>query len=353
VLQSLRVIDFRCFRALALELGAPRIYLTGENAQGKTSLLEAIAVAARLGSPRASRQRHIVREGADGCGVALQTDSGLYKAVYQDRKFGLSLDGAPIKKRDYLAHSPRIVWMENRDLDLVRGSGERRRRYLDAIGSQLSPHYAQSLRDYTKALRSRNALLKEQRSHERSFAAFTDLLITHGQTLVDYRQRIITDLLPHIALSHHTISADAEQFSIAYQPSAEALSMGVPASLHADRALRQTTVGPHRDDFSVLVDQRPAADFASEGQQRTLALALRLGQGYLLQSHPGAEVLYLIDDVFGELDARRRLALLQAFPSDAQAIFTTTQLNWGEVTGRVHELKGYELSKAGEAERGL
>ncbi len=339
MITSLRLIDFRCFEAVALDLEHRCVFFTGANAQGKTSLLEAIAVASRLGSPRASRQSQIVREGKDGSGVAIQTEQGLFKAVYQDRKFELSQDGAPCKKKDYLENSPRIVWMENRDLELIRGTGERRRRFLDTIGAQMSPLYARSLRDYTKALRSRNALLKDGRSHDGNFQAFTELVVRHGEFLITTRQKIIHDLLPYIEESHHTIAASKETFSISYRPSSLNLAQDLEEGLERDRLMKQTLIGAHRDDFSVLVDNRVASDFASEGQQRTLAIALRLAQGRLLESQPHSEVVYLVDDVFGELDEQRRQALMQAFPKTAQTILTTTQIHWGEVDAQVFELK--------------
>lgn len=340
MLRSLRVIDFRCFESLSLTLEAPMVFLTGENAQGKTSLLEAVAVASRLGSPRASRQGQMVRTGSTGCGVALETEEGLFKSVYQDRKFELTLNGAPCRRSDYLAESPRVVWMENRDLELIRGSGEKRRRYLDAVGSQLSSQYASSLRAYTKALRSRNALLKDGRSGESSFRIFSDLLVQHGQVIIDYRRRILSDLLPYMTESHTQISGKREQFVMQYQPSSESLATDLEQGLQKDLLLKQTQQGPHRDDFSLLVDECPACDYASEGQQRTLAISLRLAQGDLLRhTQTGGEVVYLVDDVFGELDTKRRQALLTTLPTDCQKILTTTSLNWGEVSGQIYTLK--------------
>ena len=203
----------------------------------------------------------------------------------------------------------------------------------------MSPLYARSLRDYTKALRSRNALLKDGRSHDGNFQAFTELVVRHGEFLITTRQKIINDLLPYIEESHHTIAASKETFSISYRPSSLNLAQDLEEGLERDRLMKQTLIGAHRDDFSVLVDNRVASDFASEGQQRTLAIALRLAQGRLLESQPHSEVVYLVDDVFGELDEQRRQALMQAFPKTAQTILTTTQIHWGEVDAQVFELK--------------
>ncbi len=317
------------------------VFLTGQNAQGKTSLLEAVAVASRLGSPRASKQSQIMREGVSGCGVAIQLNGQLLKAIYEDRKFELAVDGQTVTRKEYLSVSPKIVWMENRDLELIRGSGEKRRRFLDAIGSQTSAEYASCLRAYTKALRSRNALLKAGRSSEGSFHAFTDLLIKNGKFLIETRTRILEHLLPHVIKAQAEISGHQEIFQMEYAPSSTSLEEDVLANLSKDVVMKQTLIGPHRDDFSLLVDGRLASDYASEGQQRTLALALRLAQGQLLLKASSAEkIIYLIDDIFGELDMERRQSLLSALPSKSQKLLTTTSLNWGNVNGQVFHLSG-------------
>ena len=345
MLTSLRLIDFRCFESISLNLDSSTVYFVGENAQGKTSLLEAIAVASRLGSPRASRLSHIVREGRDGCGVALECGESSFKSVYQDRKFQLNIDGVPVKRKDYLMQSPRIVWLESRDLDLIRASGDKRRRFLDAIGSQFSTSYAKALKDYTKALRSRNVLLKEGREREGSFKVFSDLLVESGMILIEYRERIIDQLLPYLVTSHAQISNSRESFALQYQPSVKDFESELQANFTRDCVMRQTMLGPHRDDFLLLVDGRGASDFASEGQQRTLAISLRLAQGELLKSQAlHQEVIYLVDDVFGELDNFRRRAFLEALPSDSQKLFTTTSLNWAQVSGSVYTIKGSEIT---------
>lgn len=316
------------------------VFFTGENAQGKTSLLEAVAVAARLGSPRATRQAQLVKEGRKGCGVAIQTDTHFHKAIYEERKFSLTMDGQSCLRREYLAVSPRIIWMENRDLEIIRGSGEKRRRYLDALGSQSHEEYAESLKMYSKALRSRNALLKDGRVGEGSFTSFSEQLVKHGQILIEHRERLLQELIPPITESQAQISGKRETFSMEYNPSARDLERELAEGLQKDVILKQTQIGPHRDDFSLSVDGRAASDFASEGQQRTLALALRLAQGELIRKNAGqAETMYLIDDVFGELDEARRHALLSALPAECQRILTTTNLNWGKIDAAVYKVE--------------
>lgn len=346
MLESLRVIDFRCFESLSVEVDSSMVFFTGGNAQGKTSLLEAVAVVSRLGSPRASRQSHIIREGANGCGVAIQTTNGFFKSIYQEGKFELSIDGQPVTRAEYLSRSPRVVWMENRDLELIRGSGDKRRRFLDSIGSQLSAEYTYALRSYTKALRSRNALLKENRFQDGSFKVFTDLLVQHGATLMDFRKRMVEKLLPYMAAAHSKISGANESFDLKCQISAPQLTEGLQENFQKDIVLKQTTVGPHRDDFSLLVDGRPASDFASEGQQRTLAVSLRLAQGELmLNSIDSDNLIYLVDDVFGELDQGRRAALMESLPASCLKLLTTTSLHWSGSHGCVYTVNDRKLQR--------
>lgn len=329
MITSLRLIDFRCFDSLSFALDTNLVFFTGQNAQGKTSILEAIAMASRLASPRASKQMQMVREGAMGCGVALQKDGQFFKSIYKDKKYELVIDGVPVKRREYLSQAPKVVWMESRDIDLIRGSSEKRRRYLDSIGTQLIPEYPMTLRNYTKILRSRNALLKEGRIQERTFQVFTDSLCEYSDLLTQMRSDLVQRLIPKIYSTHSRISQNQEAFTISYLPSALSLSSYLEANLPKEKLLKQTLSGAHRDDLRLTINERNASDYASEGQQRTLAVSLRLAQGALLtDAFSPPQVLFLIDDVFGELDRTRREALMEALPTQSQKLITTTTLNW-------------------------
>ncbi len=339
MLRSVRVIDFRCFESLIIDFDSPTVFLTGRNAQGKTSILEAIAVASRLGSPKATVQSQFVREGCNGAGLALATDQHLFKVIYQERKFSTTIDGYPSKRAQYLLQTPRVIWMENKDLDLIRSSGEKRRRYMNAIGVQHSVDYNTSLKAYNKALQSRNALLRSNRSQDKTFQIFTELLVTHGQYITDYRQRIIERLKPFVQQAHQHISQGFEIFDMSYHPSSTNLHQDLLANLSKDIQIGQTSLGPHRDDIKFAINNRDVSTFGSEGQQRTLAISLKLGQGaFLKYLLPETSIFYLIDDVFGELDTSRKSALMEFLPQDAQKILTTTSLDWCDTSHQVFEI---------------
>lgn len=348
-LTSLRLQDFRCYTSLRCTLPPGVTLFTGDNAQGKTSLLEAVCVLLRLQSPRCQGAAELVRFGAAAFGVAGTFDGRELRHRGGDVR-ELSLDGTTVRKpAEYLAASGLVVWMGNGDMELVSGSSDSRRRYLDFLGTQVFPEYRIALRSYEKALRARNLLLKRDASPPwREIEAWTPLLVEHGTALRRWRSELVTSLTPLAAAAHVAIGGAAETLFLTYNPGCdEAFLEQLRAAKNEETRRRVTFLGPHRDDFTVTINQLPAARFGSEGQQRTIALALKLAQAGVLTRACGREPLLLIDDIFGELDPRRRNALLTALPPGAQKLITTTHLNWlesGFQPGAIYRVRAGELT---------
>ena len=337
MIESLRVVDFRCFEQASIDLSPEGHIFVGENAQGKTSLLEAVCLLLRLQSPRARQARQLIRDGAEGFGVA-GTSCDHELQVRGDRK-GLTLkcDGdAASSRRDYLAASGLVVWMGNDDLDLVRGGGESRRKYLDFLASQIDPEYRNHWLRYRKALAARSRLLKILSPREPEVKAYTQLLIDHGSAIVNIRESLCEELTPRASENHAAVSGKEEELGMIYQDKAKGDLAGAFADVE-EREMRRgiTLAGPHRDDLRLTISGRSAREYGSEGQQRTLALALKLAQGEVLRERGNRAPIYLIDDVFGELDPGRRNALMERFPRGAQKLITTTNLAWWESTERL------------------
>lgn len=336
VLRSLNLNNFRCFETAQLGVSAGITLFHGNNAQGKTSILEAACVLLRLQSPRASKLADCIRfsEKAFAIGGKLEGgDSSELRFQYRESGRRLIVDGETQKRgADYLRHSSLVVWMANDDLILVRGGGENRRRYLDFMASQLYPGYLQSLRTYDKALRTRNYLLKRDASPKwPEIDAYTQILSEQGRVLSTQRRELVERLSSQTAEAQREISGSDENLEIAY----ECGSAGAPDLFqylfdHRSEEFRkrQTIAGPHRDDLSLNLNGMPASKFASEGQQRTVALALKLGQTHLFLESRSQPPILLIDDVFGELDPARRNALMAAWPDTSQKLITTTHLDW-------------------------
>lgn len=330
MLNALRLRNFRCYTTLNWNIPAEGALLLGSNAQGKTSLLEAICFALTLHSPRAGKLDRLASHGCADFGISLSTDTDTRKLLWQARKLNLLVNGAPRRDfSDFLADAPPVVWLGNTDISLVTGGAEERRHYLDFVGAQWHPAYRTALREYRKALKSRNLLLRNPRHTAATLRSYAELLARHGEVLIALRHQLLELLHPHIRRYHSGISARGEEVQLRYCPSAEApLMPAYEQSVQADERLGHTTIGPHRDDFELLVAGAPAAEFASEGQQRTLATALVLAQAGLLQVETGHAPILLIDDIFGELDPDRRKALLSLLPDDSQIFITTTHLDW-------------------------
>lgn len=330
VLTSLRLQDFRCFESLDLEAPEAGAILIGNNAQGKTSILEAICMLVRLHSPRTHRMGSLARFSTKGFGIAGNPWLSERQVRHSREGLQLQVEQEPRnKKSDYLHDGGRIVWLGNEDVELVRGPGEGRRRYLDFIGSQLEPNYLHSWSRYRRALRAKNLLLKESRLRDSEIHAYEEILIEHGTFLMQVRARIVKELGPLCADAQNTVSCKNEPLTIQYLPgSGQDLKESIHQAHERERKLRQAVVGPHRDDLALRIHDMPANEFASEGQQRTLALALKLGQGHILAQHQGAQPIYLLDDIFGELDVSRRNALMGHLPNKAQIWITTTHLDW-------------------------
>jgi len=330
VLRSLRLMDFRCFDSLDLEVPADGAILTGDNAQGKTSVLEAICVLVRLHSPRTHRMATLARIGSKGFGVA-GDPWGRERQVRHSREgFSFKADEVAIPTQGrYLEEGGLVVWMGNEDLELIRGPGEGRRRYLDFLGAQIDPAYHRSWSRYRRALKAKNLLLKEGRPRQAEIVSYEEILIEHGTVLMNARARIIDELTPLAAVAQRAVSGKDEPLTLHYLPaSGPDLRESMLLAKDRETRLRQAVVGPHRDELDLRIHGMPAADFASEGQQRTLALALKLAQGKLLEIRSGKLPLYLMDDIFGELDPGRRNALMHHLPPRAQKWITTTHLDW-------------------------
>lgn len=320
----------------------------GGNAQGKTSLLEAVCVLARLQSPRTSRLGEALRHGRRGFVVDGHIDGRHMQFYYAPARRKLALDSVTqTGTGDYLEVA-RVVWFGNADIDLVRGGAELRRRFIDFSGAQLIAGYRQTLRAYERALRSRNHLLRDPRPAWREIAAFEGPLIEHGIALTEARERLLRELEPHAAAGQQAMSGSAEELRLRYaKGSGEDFRAALEAGRETDARLRQTGAGPHRDDMELLLDGRES-QFASEGQQRSMAIALKLGQARLLEERRGSPPLLLIDDIFGELDLERRNALLGHLPAEAQQLITATHLEWlsGITPGRVHRVDHGRVSLA-------
>lgn len=335
-LAHLRLRDFRNYARLDADFQPGFHLLLGDNAQGKTNILEAIYLMATLRSFRGVGSAQMVRHGQTGYfvgGKSIGAARHEIKMYWSARERKLSLDGQPVRKlTDYLG-ALRVVVFCTEDLQLVKGTARARRRFMDLLLSQTHPTYLPLLQRYARALRSRNALLKQRIINEESLESFSRELVEIGNQIIRHREQLTPRISPLARLAYRRISSDAEELRIEYQPSVKKdFTLELAQSRTRERTYRSTLVGPHRDEVELQLNNQSAAEFGSEGQKRTLAVALKMAQAEYLSGIHGSPPILLIDDVMGELDAKRRSGLLplleRAHQASGQVFMTCTEENW-------------------------
>ncbi len=340
-LAHLRLRDFRNYARLDADFSPGFHLLLGDNAQGKTNILEAIYLIATLRSFRGVGGAQMIRRGQSAYfvgGVVVGRGEHEVKLYWSARERKLSLDGRPVRKlTDYLGVARAVVFCTE-DLQLVKGPARSRRRFLDLLLSQTVPAYLALRQRYALALRSRNSLLKQPAPDAVALDGFSRELVSAGESLIRLRAELVRKFSPLATLACQRISNQDEELRLEYRPSVrEDFGVELAQSRAQERLYRTTVVGPHRDELQLLLNDCPAAQFGSEGQKRTVAIGLKLGQAEYLTGFHGAPPVLLIDDIMGELDAKRRagfLPLLElARQSRGQVFMTATEENWPRELG--------------------
>lgn len=335
-LAHLRLRDFRNYQRLDADFSPGFHLLLGDNSQGKTNVLEAIYLLATLRSFRGVGGAQMVRHAAKGyfvgAGVvgARNHEIKMYWSV-AERK--ISIDDQPVRRlTDYFGTLRAVVFCTE-DLQLVKGTARTRRRFLDLLLAQTQANYLPLLQRYAQALRSRNSLLKQRAPDLALLDSFSQELVSTGSQLIAARHELLPRISPLARLAYRRISHNAEELRLEYQPSVKAdFAVELARARDRERTYRSTLVGPHRDDLALFLNDQPAAQFGSEGQKRTLAIALKIAQAEYVTGILGSPPILLIDDVMGELDARRRGGLLplleRAHHARGQVFMTCTEENW-------------------------
>lgn len=335
-LAHLRLRDFRNYARLDVDFPPGFHLLLGDNAQGKTNILEAIYLLATLRSFRGVGGAQMIRHGQKGYfagGTVVGQGTAEVKAYWSLRERKLSLNGEPVRKlTDYLGTLRAVVFCTE-DLLLVKGTARVRRRFLDLLLAQTHPAYLPLLQRYMRAVRSRNAVLKQRALDPVLLESFTRDLVATGGQLMQLRRELLPRISPLARLAYRRIAGEREELRIEYAPAVKEDFATELARLRArELSYRTTLIGPHRDDLRLLINDQPAAHFASEGQKRSLVIALKMAQAEYLTGIHGSPPVLLIDDVMGELDAKRRSGLLplleRTHHARGQVFMTCTERNW-------------------------
>ena len=364
---QLRTLTLRHFRNVAfarIELTGRRHYFVGQNGQGKTNLLEAAGYLTAARSFRTTESATLLMHGQTTAAVACTLEHarlGETKVTIKVHRHSkeLWLEQTRVTRLgDYLGKFPTVVF-SSQDLQLVRGAPAGRRRWLDLTLAAMDGSYLQALQTYTRALTERNALLKKGagagKTGDAQLEAFERVLAPAAAELIARRTEGLRVLGAAVAAGYGKLCDGVEPAALVYAPDfaqadAEALAARWESGRARDLAMRATLTGPHRDDFTLKVAGQVAKDFGSEGQQRSLVLALRLAQAAWFHEKSGVRPVLLADDVLGELDPVRRRKFWATIDAESQVLATGTSLPDAELgTWQVFVVKDGDFSEKTEA----
>lgn len=333
--ESIRLESFRNYPTLDLEFGEELNLLIGPNAQGKSNLLEAISVISTTRSFRGAKDKAMIQTGAESASVfAALSDSEIGITIPKSgRRFATVGESSLPRIQDLIGRAPTIAFASV-DLELIVGEPSWRRRFIDVEISQFSARYLRSFSEYKRSLEHRNALLKRIREGDeeaRSLDVWDQKLSLSGATLREMRGGYIADLSVLSNARHMQLAGDKERLSLNYQFNDDAVTANeLIAELERRRphdiAAGVTTCGPHRDDVEILVDDKSASLFASQGQSRTAVLAIKLAQMDYWNTREGRMPALLLDDIFSDLDVTRRRQVLEVARELGQVFVTATDL---------------------------
>jgi DNA replication and repair protein RecF len=331
--RHLRLQGFRNFEFLAVDFSSKRHFLCGANAQGKSNCLEALSLVTAMRSFRVRDWAPLARHGNDEWQARFDIQSQqhgthcLELQVKGNRK-KITLDGDLLARIGALLGRFPVVVLGSEDLQLLRGSPGDRRRWLDLTFSLRDPAYFNALLAYNKGLAQRNRLLKTS-GCARELESFEQAMATPAAQLVQIRSQGITQLQKLAETTYSLMAEKDEQPTLTYQPDAghsdaDAFVKKWHAHRSGDIAIGSTRSGPHRDDLRIAVEQRAAKEYGSDGQQRSLVMALRFAQSRLWETALGETPVLLVDDVLGELDPHRRKAFWSLCSNEQQVIASGT-----------------------------
>ncbi len=335
IIKSIELADYRNYKELSLDFDKGTTILFGDNAQGKTNILEAVYLAATTKSHKGSKDKEIIRFGMDEAhirtylekeGVETRVDMHLRKAGSK----GIAIDGQKIKKAADLLGLCNVVVFSPEDLGIIKNGPAERRRFVDMELCQLDNVYLYNLNNYNKIVNQRNKLLKDMYlspSLKDTLYVWDMQLVNYGIKIIERRNSFIHQLNDIIYEIHKRLSGGKEDLSIKYEPdsSIDNFEERLFHNLESDMRMKMTSVGPHRDDFSFMINGVDARKYGSQGQQRTAALSLKMAEIEIVKQITNDTPILLLDDVLSELDSNRQKLLLSVM-GDIQTIITCTGL---------------------------
>lgn len=354
IIKSLELENFRNYGMLSIDFDSGTNILYGDNAQGKTNILEAIFLSATTKSHKGSKDRDIINFDAQEAHIRTYVvKDGLENRVdmhlRKNKSKGIAINGQKIKKAADLLGLLNVVFFSPEDLSIIKNGPADRRRFVDLELCQLDSVYLHDLNNYNKIINQRNKLLKELYFNPElkdTLSIWDTQLVAFGSKVIERRSVFVDQLNEILYEIHLKLSGGKEKLKIVYEPDvlSDNFEKKLEISQEKDIKFKQTSIGPHRDDFSFMADDIDIRRFGSQGQQRTAALSLKLAELELVKKVTKDVPLLLLDDVLSELDSSRQNYLLNSI-GDIQTIITCTGLE-EFVNNRFEINKVFEVSNA-------
>ena len=336
IIKSIELANFRNYETLDLVFDKGTNILYGDNAQGKTNILEAVYVAATTKSHKGSKDRDIIKFDEEEAHIRAYIEkedvpTRIDMHLRKNKSKGIAIDGQKIKKASELLGLLNVVFFSPEDLNIIKNGPAERRHFVDMELCQLDNFYLYNLNHYNKIVNQRNKLLKDMYfnpSLKETLNIWDSQLVSFGSKIIERRKLFVEQLNEILYDIHRKLSGQKEELKMVYEPdvSMDDFEKQLRESQDKDIRLKQTCVGPHRDDFSFYASGIDIRRFGSQGQQRTAALSLKLSEIELVKKITKDTPVLLLDDVLSELDANRQNYLLNSI-GNIQTIITCTGLD--------------------------
>lgn len=332
-LKSLKLNNFRNYEYLDINFDKDINILYGDNAQGKTNILESIYFATTTKSHKGSKEKELIKFDCDNAHIELivnkkEIEYCIDIHLKKNQTKGIAINKIPIKKASELFGIVNVVFFSPEDLNIIKNGPAERRRFIDLELSQLNKIYLSNLGNYNKIIIQRNKLLKEYSQKEDlidTLDIWDEQLIMYGEKIIEQREEFINQINDIIKDIHRKLSGNKEEIKLVYEKSTGTSNLrdSIIKNRNRDLKMRSTSVGPHRDDIAFIVNGLDIRTYGSQGQQRTAALSLKMSEIELVKAIINDYPILLLDDVLSELDSNRQNYLLDSI-KDVQTLITCT-----------------------------